>query len=81
MKRGLMGVGPIDAAEVWDGLGLYHKRAASHGIYVERPGEPGWGAVLFTRVYGCSWFSFGFAVCVFFGLLIGGLFGLLMAKL
>ena len=37
-------------------------RAASHAVCFERPGEPGCGAVLSTGVYGCSWFSFGFAV-------------------
>ena len=44
-------------------------RAASHGVCFERAGEPG-----------CLWFSFGFAVCVSFGLLIGGLFGIQMAS-
>ena len=44
------------------GLGLYHMRAAPHAICFERPGEPGCGGVLSTGVYGCTWFSFGFAV-------------------
>ena len=37
-------------------------RAASHAVCFEWPGEPGCGGVLSTGVYGCSWFSFGFAV-------------------
>src|SRR2546421_7997431 len=40
--------------------------AASHAVCFERPGEPGCGGVLSTGVYGCTWFSFGFAVSVFF---------------
>jgi len=36
--------------------------AASHAVCFERPGEPGWGTVLSTGVYGCTWFSFGFTV-------------------
>ena len=41
-------------------------RAASHAVCFERPGEPGCGGVLL--------YAF------FFGLFVGGLFGLRMAK-
>jgi hypothetical protein len=38
---------------------------ASHAVCFERLIEAAFGAVLSTDAYGCSWFSFGFAVCVF----------------
>ena len=38
---------------------------ASHAVCFERPGEPGYSSVLSTGVHDCSWFSLGFAVCVF----------------
>ncbi len=39
-----------------------------HRACFERPGEARCGSVLSTGVYGCSWFSFGFAVNVFLGM-------------
>ncbi len=35
---------------------------ASHAVCFERPGEHRSGVYLSTGIYGCSWFSFGFAV-------------------
>src|SRR6266568_9347731 len=43
-------------------LGLYHMLSPPHRVCFGRPGEPCGGAGLSTGVYGCSWFSFGFAV-------------------
>ncbi len=36
--------------------------SAPHRVCFERPGEACCGAGLSSGVYGCSWFSFGFAV-------------------
>jgi len=36
--------------------------SASQRVCFEWPGEPRCGTILSTGVYGCSWFSFGFAV-------------------
>src|SRR5256714_15170709 len=55
----------ISVVCVWFGLGLYHMLSPPHRVCFEWPGKPGCGAVLFTGVYGCSWFSFGFAMGVF----------------
>ena len=60
-----MGVDRVLVEEVRFGLGLYHMYIASHAVFFERHIEPGYSAVLSTGVYGCSWFSFGFAVRVF----------------
>ena len=42
--------------------------SSPHRVYFERPGKPLCGAGLSTGVYGCSWFSFGFAVSFGFSL-------------
>src|SRR5438270_12039615 len=46
--------------------GLYHMLSALHRICFEWPGEALCSAALSTGVSGCSWFSFSFAVGVFF---------------
>src|SRR6266571_2122111 len=43
-------------------LGLYHMLSAPHRVCFGRRGEARGGAALSTGVYGCWWFSFGFAV-------------------
>src|SRR2546430_1142030 len=43
-------------------LGLYHMLSAPHRVCFDWPAEPRGGTDLSTGVYGCSWFSFGFAV-------------------
>src|SRR5437763_11011849 len=43
-------------------LGLYHMLSPPHRTCFDWPAEPLCSATLSTGVYGCSWFSFGFAV-------------------